>query len=198
MHANVGGGHGGRWLRPLLLAAASALALAGTSQAALAVLDRDARPAVAAHARSGDGIAATVTHAAEVGRPHEHDQGNSGGGQGFRMPLSMMPGMPPEGQVRMSVALTLANTAAVGRPIDPPGEFALTDDRTGQSWPAIADTFGGLPRLGPATVVNGTLFFDLPPVPSSAQLVVDWKRDGRSYRLAVPRESGFTEHSHES
>lgn len=191
-----------RWPRRLLVAAASVLALAGVSQVALAhtgwlpLSGPEHAPVPVAQAVARDGMAAAITGASWVSDGHEHDEAKAGGAGGFAMPLSMMPGMVPEGQMRLKVTLTLANSADAGRPLDTGTEFVLRDARNGTSWPLKADTFGGLPRLGPASGVQGTLYFDLPPPTDESQLYVDWKRDGRSTRLAVPINGNSSEHSH--
>jgi hypothetical protein len=191
-----------RWPRRLLVAAASVLALAGLGQVALARTDwlplsrPEHAPAPVEHAVARDGMAAAVTAARWVSSGHEHDEAQANGPGGYAMPLSMMPGMVPEGQMRLLVTLTLTNSADAGRPLDTAKEFVLRDARNDSSWPLKADSFGGLPRLGPASAVRGTLYFDLPPPTDSTRLYVDWKRDGRSIRLAVPIDGNNAGHSH--
>ena len=73
------------------------------------------------------------------------------------MPLSMMPGMPADGQVRLAVSLSLTNSSSALRALDPATEFVLRDERSGEQWQQVADSFGGLPRLtrGPVAARGG-------------------------------------------
>lgn len=182
----------------LLVAAAVVLALAGFGQLALGWMPAlGSGPPPELQAAAPDGVTAGVASVSWVDMDHEEDDALTG--PGYQMPLSMMPGMPAEGEQRLAVRLTLTNTAGVGRPVDPVSEFVLRNGGNGKSWEPVADTFEGLSRLGSASGASGVLYFDLPaPGDDQAKLFVDWKRPGGSLKLALPFNGTTLNHSHTS
>lgn len=184
-------------LSRLLVTGASVLALAGLGQLAFGWFPGFGSGAgpPQPQAAAADGVAAGVREVQWIA--HDHDA-PSGTGPGYQMPLSMMPGMVPDGQARLAVSLTVANTADIGRPVDPAAEFVLRDEIGDGKWQPAADTFAGLSRLAPGSAADGVLYFDLPPPTDAGQLYVDWEHAGRSLRLAIrPGQDGST-HSHTS
>jgi hypothetical protein len=190
------------WLRGLLVAAATALALLGLAQISLVRTGFDRivglRPGSAAAAapvaEARDGITAGVVAATWI----SHDENDpTVAGPGYQMPLSMMPGMPAAGEMRLGISLTITNSSTRLRPVDPAAEFVLRDARNGGEWQLAADTFGGLSRLGPDAGVDGVIYFDLaPPADGGRNLYVDWKRAGGAARLAIPLNGAAPTHSH--
>lgn len=141
-----------------------------------------------------DGVAAQVRQARWIAHDHNDE---SGTGPGYQMPLSMMPGMPADGDVRLAVSVTVTNTGTVGRAVDPAAEFTLRNASTDESWPPRADTFDGLARLGSRSAADGVLFFDLPQEEAdSSQLYVHWKHADWSARLTVQPDQDAGSHSH--
>jgi hypothetical protein len=203
--------HGARPARPalsapfarLLVAAAVALALLGLAQISLVRTGFDwitglrsgSEPAAVTLVAAGDGITTAVATATWVA----HDENDSTvAGPGYQMPLSMMPGMPAAGEMRLGISLTITNSSTQLRPVDPASEFVLRDARNGGEWHLSADTFGGLSRLGPDAGVHGVIFFDLaPPADGGRNLYVDWKRAGGAGRLAIPLNGAAPTHSHQ-
>lgn len=203
--------HGARPARPglsaplarLLVAAAVALALLGLAQISLVRtgfdwitgLRSDSGSAAVTLVTAGDGITTAVATATWVA----HDENDSTvAGPGYQMPLSMMPGMPAAGEMRLGISLTITNSSTQLRPVDPASEFVLRDARNGGEWHLSADTFGGLSRLGPDAGVHGVIFFDLaPPADGGRNLYVDWKRAGGAGQLAIPLNGAAPTHSHQ-
>lgn len=195
-----------RWNpRLLLIPIAAALALAGVAQAAVGLipaLERTAVHDLSTEASRPDGLGATIGQVRLI--DHEgHEQGHGGetstdsAGGGYQMPLSMMPGMPPDGHLRLSVAVSLTNRGEDGRSVAPAGEFVLRDARGDDSWRPTSDTFDGLTRLGPASGASGTLFFDVPEETiDQGQLYIDWEHSGDSLQLAVPLNGSGDSHPH--
>jgi len=182
--------------RGLLVLAASVLALAGAAQVVLGWLPAPGSAAAPPQrsAAAADGVAALVRQARWIAHDHNDETGT---GPGYQMPLSMMPGMPADGHVRLAVSLTVANTGTVGRAVDPAVEFTLRNASTGESWPSRADTFDGLARLGSRSAADGVLFFDLPKEEAEpGQLYVHWKHAGWSTRLEVRPGQDTGTHSH--
>ena len=104
---------------------------------------------------------------------------------GYQMPPAMMPGMPATGEDRLSVAVALENTGGRTVPIDPGAEFTLHAAPGQPGKQVYGTTFGALPRLGPHSVVNGVLFFDLPPADLTPAAWLDWNHQGTVARLTV-------------
>jgi hypothetical protein len=174
----------------LLVAAATLLVAAGLGQAVLlrtgltwtSGLFVRSQAAPVAVANAPDGTAAAVT----ASRWLSHDEQADQAGSGFQMPLSMMPGMPADGQVRLAVSLSLTNSSGALRALDPAAEFVLRDERSGEQWQQVADSFGGLPRLSPHSGADGVVFFDLaPPTDNGRNLYLYWKHSSMSARLAI-------------
>jgi hypothetical protein len=182
--------------RGLLVLAASVLAMAGIAQLLigwLPALGSAAQPPQPS-AVAADGVAARVVQARWIA--HDHNAA-TGSGPGYQMPLSMMPGMPADGQIRLALSVTVTNTATGGRPISPEDEFTLRDAGSGESWRPATDTFDGMSRLGPLSAADGVIFFDLPEEKQGeGQLYVDWKHSKRSVRLAVRPGQDAGTHSH--
>jgi hypothetical protein len=182
--------------RGLLVLAASVLALAGIAQLMLGWLPAlgSAAPPPQPAAVAADGVATRVVQARWIAHDHNADTGT---GPGYQMPLSMMPGMPADGQARLALSVTVTNTASGGRPVDPEDEFILRDAASDESWRPAADTFDGLSRLGSLNAADGVIFFDLPEEKQGeGQLYLDWKHAGRSVRLAVRPGQDTGTHSH--
>jgi Domain of unknown function (DUF4352) len=182
----------------LLVTGASVLALAGLGQFMLDWLPAG-KPAAARLepvAVASDGVAANVREARWIAHDHNAEPGT---GPGYQMPLSMMPGMPEDGQTRFAVSVTVTNTERVGRPVDPVREFTLRDAATGESWQPSADTFDGLSRLAAGNAADGVLFFDVPePDLGQRRFYVDWKHGRERVRLAVQPSQDTATHSHPS
>jgi hypothetical protein len=138
-----------------------------------------------------DGLDSQVTAASWV--QMDHDMAPDA--PGYQMPPAMMPGMPQGDDQRLAVYISVANTSADTRPLEPDLEFTLHS--SAKQWSAQTGTFGELPRLAPRNAVNGVLFFDLPPadlVDSSSWL--EWNHDGTSSRLVLPLNGAAPVHSH--
>jgi hypothetical protein len=139
--------------------------------------------AEASQTASLDSMTAQVTGAGWV----EMDHDMSGDSPGFQMPDAMMPGMPEQGEQRVGVAITVANTSGQTRELYPGQEFVLHTARDGKQWTARSHTFGELPRLAPHSGVSGTLYFDLPPEDvTDSDTWVEWSHGNTSVRLSVP------------
>lgn len=125
-----------------------------------------------------------------------HSQSDAGG---YQMPAQMMPGAPEGDDMRLGVSLTLVNTDRRVREFDLATEFFLGGGRNEQLRPLHSDTFGGLARLSPDSAVDGFLYFDT-VVPGAADppLYLQWTRDGRTIRLAVPLTGSTPGHGHAS
>jgi hypothetical protein len=182
----------------LLVVGASVLALAGLGQLVLGWLPIG-KPAAASPepvAVAADGVAANVREARWIAHDHNAETGT---GPGYQMPLSMMPGMPADGQTRFAISVTVTNTEGAGRAIDPAGEFTLRDAATEESWQPSADTFDGLSRLAAGNAADGVLFFDVPESDQGQRrFFVDWKHARERMRLAVQSGQDSAPHSHPS
>jgi hypothetical protein len=112
------------------------------------------------------------------------------------MPPQMMPGMPGDDETRLLVRLNLANQTDDARTVDPSGEFALRNE-LGERWAADGDTFGARARLNPRHGVATGVYFDVPKAGfGQHQWVLEWSRDGRTARLAMPAQGESPEHGH--
>lgn len=118
----------------------------------------------------------------------DFDMGHVMDGQGgFMMPDAMMPGAPSGGQVRLGVAVTLANTSSRTVEFNLLGEFTVTGGGLEQPSPPVANTVGDLSRLGPGSAIDGVLYFDIdPPAEDAAPIYLRWSRDGRTVQIPVP------------
>lgn len=182
--------------RALLVLAASVLTLAGSAQLVLGSLlaPSSAAAPLGRSVAAADGVVAQVRQTRWIGHDHNHETGT---GPGYQMPLSMMPGMPADGHLRLAVSVTVTNTGTVGRAVDPVDEFILRNAHTDEGWRPRADTFDGLARLGSRSAADGVLFFDVPSqAAESGQLYVHWKHAGWSARLAVRPGQDTGSHSH--
>lgn len=182
--------------RGLLVLAASVLALAGFAQLTIGWLPAlgSAQPVAGPSAVAADGVAARVVETRWVAHDHNAETGT---GPGYQMPLSMMPGMPAEGQARLAVSITVTNTGSAGRPVNPNEELTLRDAAGDESWRPVADTFDGLSRLGSLSAADGVVFFDVPESKQAGeQFYVGWKHAGQSVRLAVRPGQDAGTHSH--
>jgi hypothetical protein len=141
-----------------------------------------------------DSMTAEVTKAGWVEMDHDMTED----APGYQMPPGMMPGMPEQGEQRMSLTITIINTSDQTRQLRAGEEFVLHSARNGQKWTPRVHTFGDLPRLAPHSGVTGTLYFDLPPeaVADSATWV-EWSHGNTSTRLSVPLNGAIGgEHPH--
>ncbi len=163
----------------IIVAIALAIAIFGVTRlfAAFSV------EAEATRTGSLDSMTSEVTGAGWVDMDHDM----SGNAPGYQMPPAMMPGMPEQGEQRIAVAITIANTSDQTRQLYPGEEFVLHSAKGDKQWTAHSHTFGELPRLAPHSGVAGTLYFDLPPgdVADSA-IWVEWSHGDTSARLSVP------------
>jgi hypothetical protein len=182
----------------LLVLGASVLAVAGLGQFVLG-WGQGLKPATAhpeALVVAADGVAANVRGARWIAHDHNADTGT---GPGYQMPLSMMPGMPADGQTRLAISVTVTNTEGAGRPIDPAGEFTLADAATGERWQPSADTFDGLSRLPAGNAADGVVFFDVPGSDlGQRRFYIDWKHGRERAQLAVQPGQDSAPHSHPS
>jgi hypothetical protein len=127
----------------------------------------------------------------------DHDM--SSDAPGYQMPPAMMPGMPENGDQRLSVTVTVVNTSDDTRPLRPDKEFALHAGKENKQWAPHSDTFGDLPRLAPHNAVEGILFFDLPPAQlTGATAWIEWTHGDSANRLTIPMDgvSSGPSHSH--
>jgi hypothetical protein len=119
----------------------------------------------------------------------DHDMSTNA--PGYQMPPAMMPGMPAEGEERLAIPITVANTAGATRPLHPAQEFTLHARPGGPALEPHSTTFGELPRLPAGSAVTGTLFFDLPSAELDESAWIEWRHDGATARLAIgPADSG--------
>jgi len=123
-----------------------------------------------------------------------HDMNNQGG---YQMPAQMMPGAPVGDDMRFGVPLTLVNTSAEVRQFNLIEEFFLLGGRIDRPRTLHSDTFGQLSRLSPGSAVSGVLYFDtVVPDASDPPLYLEWRRDGETTALAIPRLAGAPNHGH--
>ncbi|HET9144269.1 MAG TPA: hypothetical protein VFO68_33245 [Actinophytocola sp.] len=140
-----------------------------------------------------DGLSAEVTTAGWV----EMDHDMSGNAPGYQMPPAMMPGMPDQGDQRIAVKLTVANTTAGTRQLRAGEEFTLHSAKDGKSWTPHSHTFGELPRLAGRNVISGVLYFDLPPADvADSATWIEWSHGDGSTRLFVPLNGAEPGHQH--
>jgi hypothetical protein len=152
-------------------------------------------PAEAAGQASVDSLTASVTAAGWTSMDHDM----SADATGYQMPPAMMPGMPENGDQRLSVTVTVVNTSDETRPLRPDKEFALHAGKENKQWAPHSDTFGDLPRLAPRNAVEGVLFFDLPAAQlTGAAAWIEWTHQGSTNRLTIPMDgvSSGPSHSH--
>jgi hypothetical protein len=114
----------------------------------------------------------------------DHDM--SGDATGYQMPPAMMPGMPADGDQRMTVSVTVVNTSDETRLVRPDEEFVLRAEAEDGRWKPHSDTFGDLPRLAPHNAVTGVLYFDVPPEKFRSPAWLEWTHDGTATRLFIP------------
>lgn len=121
-------------------------------------------------------------------------------GPGYQMPPAMMPGMPEDGDQRLSVSLTVTNTGDTTRPLRPAEEFVLFAGTESGQYPVHTDTFGELPRLPPNNAVKGILYFDLPPENLEPPAWIEWTHGDTAIRLTVPMDGlgDVPSHSHDN
>lgn len=125
-----------------------------------------------------------------------HDMDNQGG---YQMPAQMMPGVPAGDDMRLGVPLTLVNTSRDLRRFNLSEEFWLGGGRNSELRPLHSDTFGQLLRLNPGSGVDGVLYFDtVVPDDGDPPLFLQWSRDGRTVRLAVPLAGALEHEQHGS
>ncbi len=150
--------------------------------------------AEASRAGSLDSMTAEVTKAGWV----EMDHDMAGDAPGYQMPPGMMPGMPEQGEQRISLTITVINTSDQTRQLRAGEEFVLRSARDDQKWTPRTHTFGDLPRLAPHSGVTGTLYFDLPPEAlGDSSPWVEWSHGNTSTRLSVPLNGAIgPEHEH--
>jgi hypothetical protein len=154
----------------------------------------DASSAAAGDA-SVDSLTAQITAAGWTGMDHDM----SGDSPGYQMPPGMMPGMPENGEQRLSVSVTVVNSSDDTRPLRPSEEFTLHAGKEGKQWAPRTDTFGDLPRLAPGNAVKGNLFFDLPPAElTDSAAWIEWTHGDTTSRLTIPMDgvSGPPNHPH--
>jgi len=110
----------------------------------------------------------------------------------------MMPGMPADGDSRLSVAVTLSNPDNALRQFDVDGEFLLGGGRETIVRPVESDTFNDTGRLGPGSSVDGTLYFDVKsPGPADPPFFLEWRRDGGTAHITIPvAGTAPTAHAH--
>lgn len=152
-------------------------------------------PSAAASQASVDSLTTSVTAAYWANMDHDM----SGDAPGYQMPPAMMPGMPENGDQRLAVTVTVANTSDGTRPLRPGEEFALHAGKEGKQWAPHSTTFGDLPRLAPHNAVEGVLFFDLPPAQlTDAAAWIEWTHADSANRLTIPMDgvSSGPSHSH--
>jgi Domain of unknown function (DUF4352) len=149
--------------------------------------------AEASQVASLGGLTAETSKAEWVGMDHDM----SPNATGYTMPPAMMPGMPEQGEQRMSVSVTITNTGDQTRPLRPLEEFTLRTAKSDARWSAHSDSFGELPRLAPRSGVSGVLFFDLPPEDvADSDVWIEWSHEGSSTRLSVPLNGAVPKHQH--
>jgi hypothetical protein len=160
------------------------LMLAALAAAAIGVSAMAASPPAPAGSTAAVGrLTASVGDTGWLGMDHDMSTTASG----YEMPPAMMPGMPADGDDRLSIAVTLVNTGPDTVTLRPVTEFTLHAGPSATKVAAYGGTFGELPRLGPGAEVAGALFFDLPPAElDSTGAWLDWSRDGGSARLSIP------------
>jgi len=121
-----------------------------------------------------------------------HDMDNQGG---YQMPAQMMPGAPAGDDMRLGVPLTLVNTGALLRQFNLAEEFSLGGGRNREPRLLHSDTFGQLSRLAPGSAVDGVLYFDtVVPGDGDPPFYLQWTRDGRTVRIAVPMAGKAADH----
>lgn len=173
----------------VVVVAAFAVAAVGVARLAASL----AEPATVSVQATVDDLTSRVSKAGWADM--DHDMADDA--PGYQMPPAMMPGMPENGDERLSIAVTVVNTSGDTRLLRPDKEFALRAD--GRRLTPHSDTFGDLPRLAGHNAVQGTLFFDLKPAElTSAPAYIEWTHDGTASRLTIPMDgvrSGPT-HSH--
>ncbi|MFL6121674.1 hypothetical protein [Actinophytocola sp.] len=177
----------------IVVVAAFAVAAVGVARLATSL----AAPAVVSVQATVDSLTAQVSKAGWT----EMDTDMADDTTGYQMPPAMMPGMPENGDERLSVSVTVVNTSGDTRLLRPDEEFALRTGADGKRRAPHSDTFGDLPRLAPHNAVQGTLFFDLKPAElTAAPAYIEWTHEGTASRLTIPMDgvrSGPT-HSHGS
>jgi hypothetical protein len=100
-------------------------------------------------------------------------------------------------EVRLGISLTLSNTTSHTHEFNVAEEFLIAGGVLTEPQPARADSIGMLPRLGPGTAVDGTLYFDIEvPEIEDPPLYLQWNRDGGTVRLAVPLAEQAPDHDH--
>jgi uncharacterized protein DUF4352 len=173
----------------IVILAALSLAIFGVTRL-VASLTADPEPV---QVGSLDSLTAEVTVAGWV----DMDHNMSANAPGYQMPPAMMPGMPDQGEERMSVTVTVTNTSDQTRPLHPANEFTLRAAKGDRKWTEHSDDFGELPRLAPHSAVTGVIFFDLPPADvSDSPMWIEWSHSGDSASLSVPLNGAVPNHQH--
>lgn len=113
----------------------------------------------------------------------------TGSQSGYAMPPAMMPGMPVEGQQRLRVELTLANTGGAMQTIGP--EDFRVEAADGRVWvPLMTNTFRSS-TLGAQEALDGVLFVDVDQDAENIALV--WQRGGAQVRIPIGAAPAHTE-----
>ena len=173
----------------IVVLAASAVATVGL---VMLVFSPDG-PAATASQASVDSLTAHVVTAGWTSMDHDM----SSDAPGYQMPPAMMPGMPEDGDQRLSVSIMVVNTSDGTRPLRPDKEFALHAGKDGKQWTPHSDTFGDLPRLAAGEAVKGVLFFDLPTTElAGSPAWIEWTHGGTTNRLTIPLDGTSDEPNH--
>jgi hypothetical protein len=101
---------------------------------------------------------------------------------GFQMPSAMAPGMPLNGQTRLSVEISVTNTDREAHAFDA-GELELRSPDAAV-WPALTSDTDTM-TLGPGEMVNTRVQFDVPETLPTVRLV--WVHAGKETGLLVAR-----------
>jgi mono/diheme cytochrome c family protein len=101
-----------------------------------------------------------------------HD-GMDHSGSGFQMPSSMAPGMPIEGQTRLSVEVSVTNTDRQAHSFH--AEELELRSSNGAVWPSLSSEVEAI-TLAPGEIVNSILQFDVPQTLPGVRLV--WAHAG--------------------
>jgi hypothetical protein len=178
-----------------IVVAAVTLVVVAAGLLEIVLVVRDARAPHPVASANLDGLTAAVQRAGWLGMDM------AGPTSGYQMPAAMMPGAPAEGDERLAITITVANTGGGTRPVHVAQEFSLRGP-DGQRWTPQATTFGDLPRLGPDNAITGELYFDLPEADvakySQSSIWVEWNYQGGRSQLEIPALGDSPVHTHPS
>lgn len=194
-----------RKTRAILLLLALGLAIWGSVVAVQLVIAPTLTAGIGETIHAGD-LAFSVNRLEWLSMNHDHDaesttdvslqSGEADGAaaasaMGFSMPPSMMPGLPPVGQQRLRVEVTLQNTGSGREAIGP--EYFRVESADGTSYLPLPNSPFRSQELVRGQGMGAVLFVDVDEDARDPRLI--WARGGKQVAIRI---NGAPDHNHAS